>query len=124
MSLAKAAREGGMQSALKAAEETSGWRGGVLSYPLSVEHNVERLLSMDSNEFASIMMRWGDWYGTDKVFVSNLSDDEVGSISQPALIMPLSDEIHPYYMSERLHSLTPNKFKDPLVNNNEIGVHK
>ena len=39
--------------------------------------------------------------------MARLEDEEVRSITKPALILPSLDDGHPLYMSERLHSLLP-----------------
>ena len=106
LGLAKVASKSGMNAVIDFAKHYA-IEFPFAAYPLSSEGNVERLLSMDADRFASVMTKWGEWFSTDRIFVARLSDEKVKAVAKPALILPGCDDMHPLYMSERLNSLLP-----------------
>lgn len=107
--LAKDAEEAGMQNVIERLRVTSAPNPMMQPVYESMTRpaSQERLLMMNPIEFSSIMRKWGEWFTTDRIFVSRLSDSEVMKIGAPALIVPGLDVVHPLCMSEELHRLLP-----------------
>lgn len=115
------------QGMLKIVESNIGWG----SWADRIEQNPgnrARLLSMDPNQFASCMRRWGNWALSGRVQYAGLTDDELSKIDVPVLIIPGMDEQyelpykekivsvtpHPRRAAEKLHELIPHSKMVPL----------
>ena len=72
--------------------------------------NLNRLLSMDAKAFAAIMKKWGDWFLSGRIHLSGLTDEEVGRIKTPALVVHGFDEYHPEHTARELNVLLPNSY--------------
>jgi pimeloyl-ACP methyl ester carboxylesterase len=70
--------------------------------------NRDRLLSMEPKRFASIMRKYSDWVLSGRFHLSGLSDEELGRITAPALVLHGFDDVHPRDTAEELHRLLPN----------------
>lgn len=68
----------------------------------------EKILGMNSSDFAEIITNWGKWMGDPNFYRANLSDDELRKIKIPALIYPCSDDYHPERLAVDLHENLPN----------------
>ena len=108
--LADVAEHSGMQGVVDRCEDPSMTGSPMRSVCNSINHatSQENLLRMDPAEFAAIIRKWAAWFTTDRIFVCNLPDHQVREITIPSPIVPGLDEIHPHYMTDRLHELLPN----------------
>lgn len=70
--------------------------------------NRERVLALDPEKFAAILRKWGERTLSGRIHLSGLSDEEVGRITSPTLIVPGFNPVHPREMAEILHGLLPN----------------
>lgn len=70
--------------------------------------NRDRLLAMDTKQFAAIMEKWGNWCSSERLYLSGLSDAQVRHISAPALIAHEFNELHPRHTAEEVYRLLPN----------------
>jgi len=68
----------------------------------------EQFLSQDPVEFAAIMRRWSMWMTSGRTHLAGLTDEEIGCITAPAIIVPGIDDNHPQHTSEELNRLLPN----------------
>src|SRR6266540_20746 len=71
--------------------------------------NRERLLSMNPDDFISIMSRWGDEFAASgDLPVIGASEAELAAVVTPACIAAGDDDIRPTYAAENLHRLLRN----------------
>lgn len=70
--------------------------------------NRDLLLSMEPKKFASIMRKYSRWFLSGRFHLAQLSDEDLGRITAPALVLHGLDEAHPRHTAEELHSLLPN----------------
>ena len=69
--------------------------------------NRDRLLSLDSDKFASTLRRWADWFVSDRTYASNLADQELRSVSCPITFIPGNDQWHPRRTADKLRAVFP-----------------
>lgn len=70
--------------------------------------NREKILALDPMDFAATMRRWGNWFASDRLYSSGLSDEELRAMTIPALIIPGGDDFHPPETARRLFKVLPN----------------
>ena len=111
--LAAAAESGGMEEVIHISSNppvpellwASRW---VTDYAAKSPENRDRVLSQDAKQFARIMGQWADWL-TPRLYLANLSDEEVQQIAVPAQVSyGLNDDLHPEHTARHLFSLLSN----------------
>jgi len=101
---AEVAESGGMEAVFELSNDWCNWSE-------RFKRNLagrEQFLSQDPVEFAAIMRRWAAWCTSGRAHLAGLTDEELGRISAPAIIIPGINENHPKHTSEELHRLLPN----------------
>ena len=63
---------------------------------------------MDSNKFAGVLRKWGTWGQPERFHLAQLSDEEIGRIAIPSLILHGFNLLHPRHTAEDVHGLLPN----------------
>lgn len=69
--------------------------------------NRERLLSMDSRNFATMMKQWSSWMTLGRAHVAGLSDEQLRDITTHTMIVSGLRKDHPRQAAENLHHLLP-----------------
>ena len=67
--------------------------------------NRNRLLAMNPAEFTNVMRRWNAWIMSGRAHVAGLTDEQLGAITAPAIIVSGSGGHHPQQAAEDLHGL-------------------
>lgn len=68
----------------------------------------KNILLIDPKWFALIMSRWGEWVATDRFYLANLADEEVGAITIPAIVVNGRGGAPPEHSARRLFDMLPN----------------
>ena len=79
--------------------------------------NRDRLLSMDVQEFVTVMGRWSTFFtlGADAPVIG-ASKEQLASIRVPTTIVSGDDDVHTLAAAQALHSILPNsEFHDPVI---------
>lgn len=79
--------------------------------------NRDRLLSMDVQEFVTVMGRWSAFFtlGADAPVIG-ASKEQLASIRVPTTIVSGDDDVHTLAAAQALHSILPNsEFHDPVI---------
>ena len=108
---AEVAESSGMEAVIAESSALSDWAWVQSWIADSIERNAEnreRILAVDPAAFASTMRTWGEWIESERFYLANLRDDEIGAISAPAYITPGLNMLHPKHTAERLYRLMPN----------------
>ena len=79
--------------------------------------NRQRLLSMDTGEFISVMSRWSTFFTEGAHLpVIGATEEELGAIRVPTCIVAGNDEVHTLTAAQNLHRLLPqSEFHDPPI---------
>ena len=83
--------------------------------------NREKLLSMDPSEFISVMSRWSTFFTEGAHLpVIGATEEELGAIKVPTVIVAGNDEVHTLTAAQNLHRLLPqSEFHDPPISTEE-----
>jgi pimeloyl-ACP methyl ester carboxylesterase len=96
----EAAQAGGMRAVC----ETEHWRERILARP----SNRERLMSIDVPRFIDVMQNWRQYFLDDADLpVIGATEEQLGSISVPTLVVPGNDRTHGHAVGQRAHSMIP-----------------
>jgi pimeloyl-ACP methyl ester carboxylesterase len=111
--LVRAAESGGMEAVIELSTSPSdpgwAWITGWMAETIALNPaNRERLLSMDPGHFASTVRAWAGWMASPRVYLANLSDEELAGITTPALVTPGLNDWHPEHTARELYRLLPN----------------
>ena len=72
--------------------------------------NREKLLSMDPSEFISVMSRWSTFFTEGAHLpVIGATEEELGAIKVPTVIVAGNDEVHTLTAAQNLHRLLPSR---------------
>jgi len=111
--LARAAEDKGMEAVIALSSdppepEWAGATGWVAQAIAQNPHNRDRLLSMDPKHFASVMKKWAGWVASPRLYLANLSDKELASITVPAIVCYGFNAWHPEHTARELCHKLPN----------------
>ena len=83
--------------------------------------NREKLLNMDPGEFISVMSRWSTFFTEGAHLpVIGATEEELGAIKVPTVIVAGNDEVHTLTAAQNLHRLLPqSEFHDPPISTDE-----
>ena len=83
--------------------------------------NREKLLNMDPDEFISVMSRWSTFFTEGAHLpVIGATEEELGAIKVPTVIVAGNDEVHTLTAAQNLHRLLPqSEFHDPPISTDE-----
>ena len=83
--------------------------------------NREKLLRMDPGEFISVMSRWSTFFTEGAHLpVIGATEEELGAIKVPTVIVAGNDEVHTLTAAQNLHRLLPqSEFHDPPISTDE-----
>ena len=83
--------------------------------------NQEKLLNMDPGEFISVMGRWSTFFTEGAHLpVIGATEEELGAIKVPTVIVAGNDEVHTLTAAQNLHRLLPqSEFHDPPISTDE-----
>ena len=83
--------------------------------------NREKLLNMDPVEFISVMSRWSTFFTEGAHLpVIGATEEELGAIKVPTVIVAGNDEVHTLTAAQNLHRLLPqSEFHDPPISTDE-----
>ena len=83
--------------------------------------NREKLLNMDPGEFISVMNRWSTFFTEGAHLpVIGATEEELGAIKVPTVIVAGNDEVHTLTAAQNLHRLLPqSEFHDPPISTDE-----
>ena len=128
--LAEAAEQSGMQEALDVS--TNAWVRQMTGHPQPSDNarawlgqtvgqrstNRELVDAMDPLLFAGMARRWADTM-TSSTWLGGLTEEEVGDITLPALVVPGDDRVHPRQSGERLAEMLSEatwvEYPDPVT---------
>lgn len=104
-----------LREGMDAVARTPMFAGSILQDPA----NRERLMQVDSREFARQMAYWESYFTTSADLPAagcRLADAEWASIATPAIVTGGADPVHPTVAAQRIHSLLPGcKYHDPVM---------
>jgi pimeloyl-ACP methyl ester carboxylesterase len=111
--LAEAAESRGMESVIELSSNPPvpewAWITGWVAETVTLNpSNRDRLLAIDPGRFAAIMNRWAEWFTTPRVYMANLSDEELAGITTPALVCHGLNDWHPEHTARELYRRLPN----------------
>ena len=111
--LAAAAESEGMEAAIKLSADPPepDWAEFTIWIADAIARKPEtrdRLLSMDPEQFARTMRMWAKWLASPRLYLANLSDEELAGIDVPALVAHGFDPWHPEHTARSLARLLPN----------------
>ena len=80
------------------------------------ESNLERLSSMDSQNFINVMQNWRSFFTADTPIIG-ATQAQLRAINVPTVIIPgtANDPVHPRSVGENLHALLPNAELHPPI---------
>ena len=83
--------------------------------------NREKLLNMNPGEFISVMSRWSTFFTEGAHLpVIGATEEELGAIKVPTVIVAGNDEVHTLTAAQNLHRLLPqSEFHDPPISTDE-----
>lgn len=83
--------------------------------------NREKLLNMAPGEFISVMSRWSTFFTEGAHLpVIGATEEELGAIKVPTVIVAGNDEVHTLTAAQNLHRLLPqSEFHDPPISTDE-----
>ena len=104
-----------------------GGMGAVAETPYFAERitenpaNLERLLSMDVQEFIGVMSRWSAFFTESASLpVIGATEEQLASIKVPTVIVAGDDDVHTLTAAEALHRLVADsEFHDPVIQRDE-----
>ena len=111
--LAEAAEHKGMEAVIKmsANPPEPDWTEFTIWIADAIAQNPEnrdRVLAMDPEQFAKTMRKWAKWTASPRLYLANLSDEELAGIDVPAIMAHGFDAWHPEHTARDLGRLLPN----------------
>jgi len=111
--LARAAESKGMEAVIELStnppEPDWAWITGWVAEIITLNpENRERLLSMNPEQFATVMRKWARWLESPRSYLANLSEKQLASIDVPALVSHGFNDWHPEHTAWELYHKLPN----------------